>query len=616
MSVNIDAQTLSFRIWENFATDFDELQNITIVNRKSDIWFSEFWQMSIKMRDWTVQVWNSLSWTWWISWQFFFVDFFKKKHHIKWYNKKIWRLNSSTWTDLWISFTSNAFKFNPMLLPMMLDWSNSTIYTTPSDSSAWERVKKDSNDSLWTWAIWKILIITDNSANTQAYRGAFASIIDYDSTNTEYTLNWAGVTTSLKAWAKYQIYDTLWEYFQSSNWAEEERYFFWKSDWTIVENSTFRWLATKWLRNAKWLSDTEFIYWQIAYYGSYWTFNKNTLYYSAWTLNNPFLYNFTTVLSIPWNVTWKINDLFIFKDRLIIWWDSYSAYLQWPLTLTTQINIITQSYWIIEKTLVDVWVDAYFISTNKHIFSLKENLTWTALVANDEWKIIWNYLKDYNFNLMWAFDWNKLYFYWEEIAWEPWIITVLDIQYKFWSTYTWLSPSSIKFNDWKIYLSDNNSDKIRVFSNEVRDDIWVAIEQKVTTKEIMLWEPFTIKTLTDIFIWVDNFVQDFQVKLYLALPWRNTHKSTKNISFSKWDIEWDTNPLWEWILWEQVIWWKSVESIIALPLMKHISYESDSAIMWKVVIVWKDWSPFYLNQLDVQIIPEKEKVYFSPENSI
>ena len=616
MSVKENTKSLSFRIWDNFSTDFDELQNIEIANRKSDIGFSEFWQMMIKMRPWTDQVWNTLTWSGGVSWQFFFVDFFKKKYHLKWYDKKVWHLNWTNWESLGVNFVSNNFSFTPMLLPMNLDWTIPTIYTTGSDSSEAERVKKSSSDSLWSNAIWKYLIITDNSWNAQAYRWAFASILDYDTATSEYTLNWSGITTVLKSWAKYQIYDTLGEYLQVSNWEEFERYFFWKSNWTIVENSSFKWLATLWLRNVKWILDTEFLVKQISYYGSYWTFNKNTLYYSAWALNNPFLYNFTTVLSIPWNVSGKINDLFIFKDRLIIWWDTYSAYLRWPISSVTEIHLITQSYWITPKTLVDVWVDAYFISTNKHIYSLKENIAWTAIEATDEWKIIWNYLKDYNYNLMWAFDWSKLYFYWEKIEWVSWITVVLDIQYRFWSTYTGLSPSDILFDNGKVYLSDNNSDKVRVFNSDTTTDIWKEIEQKIALKDITLGTPFTKKGLTDCYLWLDNYVQDFDVFIYMALPWYNTRKYVRNIKFTEDDIQWSWEELWGTQLWKWILWWKSVNNQIWLPMMKKIALEFDEAVLWKIILIWKNWSPFYLNQLDIELALSVEKAYFSPEHTI
>ncbi len=609
-------KALSFRIWKSFSTDFDELQNIEITNRKSDIGFSEFWQMAIKMRPWTLQVWNTLTWNWWVSWQFFFVDFFKKKHHLKWFNKKIWRLNWSTWVDLWFTFISNKFSFNPILLPVQLDWTIPTIYITGSDSSAWERVKKSASDPLWAAAIWKYLIITDNTWNKQAYRGAFAFILDYDTTTLEYTLNWAGITIILKSWAKYQIYDTLGEYLQVSNWEEYEKYFFWKNDWTITENTTFSWLATKALRLVKWIQNSEFIVKQISYYGSFWTFNKNSLYYSAGWLNNPFLYNFTTVLSIPWNISGKINDLFIFKDRLIIWWDTYIAYLRWPLSGGTEIHLITQSYWITPKTLIDVWIDAYFLSTNKHIYSLKENLAWTTIEATDEWKIIWNYIKDYNFNLMGTFDWSKLYFYWEKVSGVSWIITVLDIQYKFWSIYTWLAPSDIQFDWWKIYLSDNNSDKVRVFSSEIKNDIWIEISQKISLKEISLWKPFTTKSMTDVFIWLDNFSQNLSISTYMAVPWRNTKKSIKNINITASDVWVSSIPLWNSTIWTWIIWWSWLSSDIWLPIMKHIQYSNDKANFWKIIIEWINWSAFYLNQLDVLIEAEKEKEYFPPKHTI
>ena len=607
---------ISFKIWDNFASNFDELVNIEVQNRKSDIWFSEFNNMTIKMRAWTTQVWNTLTWIWGVSKQFFFIDFFKKVHHIKWYNNKVWRLDIATWIDLWVTFISNAFNFTPMLLPMMLDWSIPTEYTTPANSTGAERVKKDALDTGWATNIGKYLIITANTANSEAYRWAFASILDYDAWTSEYTLNWAWVTTILKAWAKYQIYDTLWEHLEIANWAEFERFFFWKSDWTIIENTKYIWLATKWLRNVKWILDTEFIKKQISYDASYWTFNKNTLYYSAWALNNPFLYNFTTVLSIPGSVSWYINDLFVFKDRLIIWGSNYAANLKWPITSLTRIDMITESYWIVSSTLADVWVDWYFISTNKHIYSLKENIAWTAMEATDEWKIVRNYLKNYNFNLMWAFDGTKLYFYWEEVEWEAWTMIVLDIQFKFWSTYTGLSPSSIIFNEGITYLSDNNSDIIRKFDSEVETDIWVLIQQKVSLKEITWGLPFKVKSLTDVFLWLDNYPQELTVWLYMANPWINTRKNLKTIKLTIDDVTPSSDPMWEWVIWEWLLWWIAVDSNISLPIMKKIAYDVDEAVLWKIIITWKWGSPFYLNQLDVAVIAWENKNYFSPDNTI
>jgi len=601
MSIKEGTTRIPFRIWDKFATDFDVLQNISIQNRKSDIWFSEFNQMSIKMRPWTTQVWNTLTWTWWVFSQIFFIDFFKKVHHIKWYNNKVWRLDTATntWIDLWIAFIGNNFTFTPMLLPMMLNWTVPVTYTVAGASTWAERVKKSATDTWWAANIWKYLIITQNTANTEAYRGAYASILDYDIATFEYTLNWAGITTILKAWATYQIYDTLWEYLQVANWVEFEQYFFWITNWTIINNATFTWLSTKWLRNVRWLQNTEFILKQISFDNSYWTFNKNTLYYTAWSLNNPFFYNFTTALSIPWSVSWYINDLFVFKNNLVIGWSNYAAYLKWPVTWLTSIKMITQSYWITPRTLADVWIDWYYLSTNKHIYSLRENLSWTALIATDEWKIIWNYLKDYNF-----------------ISWAWWIITVLDIQYKFWSVYTWLAPSSIVFNEGIVYMSDNNSDKVRKFDETVTNDVWVNIIQKVALKEISWGIPFNIKSLTDVYLWLDNFPQDLTVSLYMANAWKNTKKNTKSITLSQADVNPAANPMWQWVMWEGIVWWTAVDPNITLPIMKKIAYDVDDALLWKIILIWANWSPFYLNQLDVEIVLWEDKTYFDPSNTI
>lgn len=615
MSIKEWTKPLSFKIWENFAADFDELINIEIQNRKSDIWFTEFNNMTIKMRPWTVKIWDDLVWTWWVSKQIFFIDFFKKIHHIKWYNEKVWRLVTDTWTDLWVSFVSNNFFFTPVLLPMMLDWTIPTEYTTPANATNTERVKKDAADWWWASNIWKYLIITDNSPNAQAYRWAFSFILDYDAWTTEYTLSWAWITTVLKAWSKYQIYDTLWEHLEVSNWAEYERFFFWKSDWSMVENTKYVWLSTLWLRLVKWILDTEFLLKQVAYDNSYWTFNKNTLYYTAWALNNPFLYNFTTTLSIPWSISWYINDLFVFKERLIIWWSNYCAYFKWPVTSLTAINSISQTYWIVPNWLADVWIDAYFISTNKNLYSLRENISWTALIPNDEWKTIKNYLKDFNYNVVWWFDWSKMYFYWEKTQWVSWNIVVLDVLFKFWSVYTWLSPSGFIFHEWDTYLSDNNSDTVRKFDSTVETDDWVAIEQKVSLKDITAWVPFNIKSLVDAYLRLDNYAQNLTVWLYMANPWQNTRKNLKEITLTEEEANPTADPMWEWVVWVWVLWWVAVDENIALPIMKKLAFEIDSALLWKIIIKWKDWWAFYLNQLDIELKTE-DREYFSSDHTI
>ena len=69
--------------------------------------------------------------------------------------------------------------------------------------------------------------------------------------------------------------------------------------------------------------------------------------------------------------------------------------------------------------------------------------------------------------------------------------------------------------------------------------------------------------------------------------------------------------MWEWILW-----WNWYEKEISFPFMKRISLDSDVANIWKIVLTWKDWSPFYLNEAMIDYKPNETKSYFSPENTI
>jgi hypothetical protein len=103
--------------------------------------------------------------------------------------------------------------------------------------------------------------------------------------------------------------------------------------------------------------------------------------------------------------------------------------------------------------------------------------------------------------------------------------------------------------------------------------------------------------------------------LYMANPWKNTRKSLKTIKLTVGDIAPSSSPMWEWMIGEWLLWWIAVDSNISLPIMKKIAYDVDSAVLWKIILTWKWGSAFYLNQLDVAIIPW-DKVYFSPEHTI
>lgn len=613
-----------YKIDKNFSGNFDVLQNIKVSNRKSSQWFSDDNKLMLEMRDWTSQYWNTQTWWVWTSWLYFFTDFQRKRHRIKWYNNKVWRLNSSDniWIDIWGTFTWNDFYFNTVKIPHMVTDTVPTEYTTPSNSSMSELVIKSASDTNPTSNIWKVILITDNSWDNQSFQWCFWYITRYDATTTEYIIwnswiLWSLDSTNnviwIKAWSKYRIYDTLWEHLQVSNWVDLDRYFYWKTDWTIVENTAVAWFVTYWLRRVKALTATQYLKKQVNYNNSYFAFSKWTLFYSAWAINNPFFYTFMNALTIPWIKWGDINDIFIFKKRLIIAWTNFVRYLPWFSDLI-QVDIISDSYWMVEKSLIDAWVDAYFITSDKQIYSLSETITWTLLATN-VWKPVNNYIKNYNTKISAWFNWRQLFYYWQIDSSTAWIMIVLDLQYKFWSIYTWLRPSSIVSENWVTYFSDNNSSIIRYLDSTKTDDIWVEIEQKIAFSEIVYNDVFTVKTLSDIYAWFDNYNQDIYIDVYMA--WFNNNWRKARYEMQLLETATNESIIWEEVLWEWLLWWEVYESNISFPFVKHIAFDSDSANIWKIIITWKNWSPFYLNEFAVRIGTDNDqKVYFSAEDTM
>lgn len=65
-------------------------------------------------------------------------------------------------------------------------------------------------------------------------------------------------------------------------------------------------------------------------------------------------------------------------------------------------------------------------------------------------------------------------------------------------------------------------------------------------------------------------------------------------------------PLWivtigEWTIGENTFWESGMLDIISVPIMKKIDFERDNANIFKIAISGKDWSPFYMNQIDIII---------------
>lgn len=625
MSTQSNKQSIQYKIDKNFAFNFDILQNIKVWKRKSSNWFLDQNKLMLSMRDWTSRLWNEISWSWWNSWMYFFTDFLWKRHTIRWYNNRVWRLdNINEWQDFTWNMSWNNFNFNTVKLPLMLDWSNPTEYTTPANATWSELVKKAAWDTWWAANIWRVIFITDNIWDTQVYRWCFWFISWYDTDTQEYiiwdswilwTINAVWDLIGLKSWSKYKIFDTIWEFLQICNWATLERYYFWKSDWTLEEFTNYRWLATFWLRNIKAFSDTQFLRKQIYWNNSYYTFLKWTLYFSAWNVNNPFFHTFINSLTIPWIKWWDILDLFIFKNRLVIWWNNFISYIN-KFTDLIQVELLTNIYWMKENSLVDVWVDAYFLSTDRELYSLSETITW-ALKATNVTESVNNYVQKFNVNICTWFNWRQLFIYWEEDFNTPWVIAVLDIHYKFWSIYTWLTPSDIIVENWITYLADNNSDIIRYFDSTTNLDVWwIEIEQKVAYNELDLSDVFSQKTVSDLRFWLDNYTQELFVDIYMSWVARNTKKQRYVINKIEQDVEWWWESMWEWLMWDWILWWLWYTKEISFPYLHHIQLDSDSANIWKIILTWKDWSPFYLNEFVLEVWYNwQSKVYFSPSNT-
>lgn len=625
-TIQENTQPFIYKIDKNFAYNFDILQNIKAWSRKSDIWFSDENKLMISMRDWTTQLWNNITWwAWWGSRLFFFTDFLNKRHCVRWYNNRIYWLNTSNqWIDITWDMSWNNFYFNTVKLPLMIDWSNPTEYTMPVDATGSELIKKDTADTWWISNIWKVLFVTENTWNSNVYRWCFWFINWFDTDTNEYiiwdswilwTLNAAWDLIWIKSWSKYKIFDSIWEFLQICNWSSLEKYFFWKTDWTLEEFVNYRWLATYWLRNVKAFKDNQFVYKQIYWNNSYFTWNRWTLFYSSWNVNNPFFYTFTNAISIPSLNWWSINDIFIFKERLIIAWNNFISYIN-NFTTLVEIKSISWTFWMKSNSLADLWTDSYFISSNRQIYSLQETLAWT-LIATNIWKNINNYIKEFYTNICSWFDWRRLYFYWQSDSNTPWVIVVLDVEYKFWSIYTWLRPASIVNEDWVIYMTDNNSHIVRYFDPTTTKDVWnVNIEQKIMFNEFSWASVFIWKTIASFLAWFDNFSQELYVDIYMANPKWNWRKQRKLISIQEVDVNQINSPMWDWNMWEWILWWAWYEKDISFPFMKRISLDSDIANIWKISLTWKDWSPFYLNEAMIDYKPNETLSYFSPENTI
>lgn len=276
------------------------------------------------------------------------------------------------------------------------------------------------------------------------------------------------------AGAKYRIYDTTSDCLQVNTGSGNDLYFD-----GITPHADFTGYATASLRQVYALTSTQFVGKTISYNNLVWTFNNGYLFFSGGTINNPLFYNFVGQRTIP-GVSGEIIDLFTYKNRLIVLGDSFVAAIQ----SSGIIDIISTTFGGKRRSAINAGNDIYFLTTNNELVSLSENIALTIIV-NDIVKSMTNYTRDFNTSICSGIDGSKMYLYGQVDSVTPGTMIVLDLRYKFFSTYTGLAPSSFLFSNGVTYLFDNATNICRRFDSTITTDVGnVAIEQMISVKDI------------------------------------------------------------------------------------------------------------------------------------
>ena len=598
---NIVSLNLAISKWMN--NYFDLIQNCQIKARKSDTDILQ-WKLMLSMRDGTELVWNEISWTWWTSnWIWFtWVDW--NRHFYIWYNKKIYKLVWNTWTDIWWTFTNNNFSFNTVKLP---HWNPTATYESSFTATWSNKLKPSASDTTPTNNTWKYLFITGSAVPTaatystvDAVRSKYSNIESFDSVNNEYQLPNLLNPIALPNLVRYKIYDTLENYLQITNWVDSDQYYDgvnWNTDFTWRLNQHFD-------RFNQWFKPQQVFF----YNWVQWTYEKWTLFRS--TAFNNFWFNINEIIEMSYFD--NITEVFVWKNRIVVWWDRSVIYVDydWTLWIYKQ-NVISDNYWMVKWWVNNFDKDVYFLTNNKQYISLVENQFWIVIPTN-VWATIDNYLQDFNYNISSWFDWRKFYTYWEQTAWVTWKILVYDVQYKFWSVYTWLSPSKFILEKNNFYILSNKSGQISKFTSWVELDINTKIEQKVSTVDIDWNNIFKIKECPHYFLYFENIWQELKIDTARCLNDSNT--ITSDIISITETLPSETE-LWENILWEHILWGNSVIAWLPLPKLYKKNLWEDWALIWKVSLTWINWSSFYLNDF-VFLYNDIDWDWFNPNNSI
>lgn len=625
---------------------FDTIKNAELSNRKQDTGFIELDRPMLRPRAWTLRYSNAVISTWSIStayaiWDyvvynnivykasaahtgsqppsanwtvvtspsqsklFFYTDRVWTRRAYRVFDNNLQYSTGTTWTILKAVWT-NLVEFSMQRVPVNTSWADSTQRTVAWASSAAEKVKKDAADALnANNNVGTVLLITSG-----IYKWCYAPIIAYDTVASEYTLGWSGIITALPAWVTYKRYDLIADVLQVTRWYNDANEIYYDG---ITELTWLQGYATDALIQVSAFATGKWLKKMVTFNNNCWTFSWSTLFYTGWYPWNPLFFNYTGALTLGWNGS--IVDIFQYKSRLIVVWTNFLFSIQSTLAVDRHVT----TFWWSKDGYVNTGDDVYILTTQKTLVSLNETLTGVVVVKN-VWQDVDNFIKDYNYNLAFGFDANKIFLYWEETAWVTGIMCVYDIRRKLWFLYTGLNPKSIIVEWDRIYLSDNNSDVIRYFDLNTTTDVKIWTNQTTTfdmyleTKEIDLSDIFSQKILNQVYIAFENYAQSLYINIAMWVNRSNATKSQSAININEVPISGWT--LWEEMIWDSTFWFSGFLDIISIPILEKKKYDTDSANLFKVILSSKDGSPFYLTQIDLMVWWRNgQKKFFDPNHT-
>lgn len=642
----IDYKNITIRFTEKFANYFDYIFNCKIQNRLSDQWLIDRDRPMLAPRDGTSRVWNEIIKDWssataYVTWDyvvlsgiiykctnnntnqtppngafwvvstpsqskgFFYTDRAGTRRQYRVFDYALQYLNWTTWTTI-KTLTSNDVEFSTERVPLNTSWADSTSRTSAALASTTERVKKDAGDTLnANNNVWTILLITSG-----IYKGCYAPIIAYDTATTEYILGWAWVITALPAGITYKRYDTVSDALQIARGysSQADLYFDWITEMTWIAGYT-----TDSLINIAAITTWNGVKKMVTFNNYVWTFSWSTLFYTWGYPGNPLFFNYTWALSLGGN--WAVVDIFQYKSRLVVLWTNFV----FSVTSSLAVDRHVTSFGWTRDAYINTWDDVYFLSTQKTLISMNETINWVVWLTNAGQDID-NYIQDYNTNIAFGFDSQKLYLYGEANSTTTWTMCVFDIKRKIWIMYNGFRPKSF-ISEWGVmYMNDNDSDIYRYFDSTVTTDtaIWTSqtnsIEQSFALKEIDLSDIFTKKILSEIFFSFENYTQAINVDTYMAINRLNGQKirsilSVDEVAIGSWTLGSGTIA-------ENTFWSAGMLDIISVPLMERIAYAKDSANIFKILVSGNSGSPFYMTQIDLIIgFAQTQKEYFDPTHS-